>query len=95
MEGRALFIFPFGRVFAQGVWGKMDPLQALLMEHDTGYKYLFSFALMVADLIRGFVPEDWVADRDFASLEPVKTGYVSDDLRTREDDIWRLRFRGE
>ncbi|MCX7853728.1 MAG: Rpn family recombination-promoting nuclease/putative transposase, partial [Caldilineales bacterium] len=66
------------------------------MEHDAGYRYLFSFAIMVADLIRGFVTGNWVADLDFASLEPVKASYVSDDLRTRENDlVWRLRFRGE
>ena len=34
------------------------------------------------------------SDLDFASLEKVGSGYVSDDLREREDDlIWRVRFR--
>jgi predicted transposase YdaD len=66
------------------------------MEHDAGYKHLFSFPQLVTDLLRGFVPEAWVADLDFNSLEPVKASYVSDDLRTREDDlVWRLRLRDE
>jgi len=54
---------------------------------------LFSHSQMVADLIRGFVHEDWVADLDFATLERVSEKSASADLRTREDDmIWRLRW---
>jgi hypothetical protein len=29
-------------------------------DHDHSYKNLFSHAPMVADLLRGFVREDWV-----------------------------------
>jgi hypothetical protein len=51
---------------------------------------------MVEDLLRGFVREAWVNDLDFATLERVGGGYVSDDLREREDDIvWRVRFGQE
>ncbi|MCK7580636.1 MAG: hypothetical protein MZV65_36695 [Chromatiales bacterium] len=32
------------------------------MDHDTGYKLLFPHPDMVADLLRGFVREDWVTD---------------------------------
>jgi predicted transposase YdaD len=64
-----------------------------MAEHDSSYKLLFSHSQMVADLIRGFVHEDWVADLDFATLERVSEKSVSADLRTREDDmIWRLRW---
>ena len=38
------------------------------MDHDHSYKLLFSHAEMVADLLRGFVHEDWVAQLDFSSL---------------------------
>ena len=31
-------------------------------EHDTGYKALFSHPEMVADLLRGFVREEWVGE---------------------------------
>ena len=56
------------------------------MEHDASYKDLFSHPEMVADLLTGFVAELWVQEVDFATLEKVSGSYVSDDLRTREDD---------
>jgi len=66
------------------------------IDHDHSYKLLFSHPEMVADLLRGFVLEDWVKDLDFATLERVSGGYVADDLRERGDDIvWRVRFGRE
>ncbi|MGC8779460.1 MAG: Rpn family recombination-promoting nuclease/putative transposase, partial [Anaerolineae bacterium] len=66
------------------------------MEHDASYKSLFSHPEMVADLLRGFVPEPWVAQVDFGTLERVNASYVSDDLRVREDDlVWRMRLSGD
>jgi hypothetical protein len=63
------------------------------MDHDHSYKLLFSHPEMVADLLRGFVREDWVEQLDFATLEKQPNSYVSDDLRERADDVvWRLRF---
>ena len=51
---------------------------------------------MVADLLKGFVKEEWVKQCDFATLEKVGGSYVSDDLRDREDDlIWRIRWGDE
>jgi predicted transposase YdaD len=48
----------------------------------------------VADLLRGFVPEPWVAEVDFTTLTPVKGSYVSDGLRQRHDDVvWKVRLR--
>ena len=62
------------------------------MEHDKTYKLLFSHAEMVEDLLRGFVPEEWVGQLDFATLEKYPGSYVSDNLDRREDDVvWRLR----
>jgi hypothetical protein len=50
---------------------------------------------MVADLIRGFVREQWVEELDFSTLERVSEMRGSHDLREREDDmIWRLRWGG-
>ena len=64
-----------------------------MAEHDPSYKLLFSHSEMVADLIRGFVREDWVEELDFSTLERVSEASVSHDLREREDDmIWRLRW---
>jgi len=66
------------------------------MEYDASYKSLFSHPPMVEDLLRGFVPEAWVSEVDFATLEKVSGSYVSDDLRTREDDlIWRMRLKDD
>jgi len=63
------------------------------MDHDHSYKLLFSHPEMVADLLRGFVREDWVTALDFSTLEKVNGSYISDDLREREDDIiWRVRW---
>ncbi|MDR1946546.1 MAG: Rpn family recombination-promoting nuclease/putative transposase [Desulfovibrio sp.] len=49
--------------------------------HDGSYKYLFSHADMVESLIRDFVPEEWVRDLDFSTLEKQNGSYVTDDLR--------------
>lgn len=63
------------------------------MEHDASYKLLFSHARMVEDLLRGFVHEAWVHDVDFTTLERVSDSHISDDLRSRRDDlIWRVRW---
>jgi hypothetical protein len=61
-------------------------------EHDGSYKHIFSHPEVVADLLRGFVHEDWVEQIDYATLEKVSGSYVADDLRDRADDIiWRVR----
>ena len=65
-----------------------------MAESDGGHKLLFSHPELVADLLRGFVPEPWVAEVDFATLTPVKGSYVSDGLRQRHDDVvWKVRLR--
>ncbi len=38
-----------------------------MADHDPSYKLLFSHRDLVADLIRGFVHEDWVAQLDFTT----------------------------
>lgn len=62
--------------------------------HDHAYKLLFSEPEIVADLLRGFVREPWVEDLDFSTLEKVSGSYISEDLRSRENDVvWRVRSR--
>jgi predicted transposase/invertase (TIGR01784 family) len=62
--------------------------------HDHSYKLLFSEPEIVIDLLQGFVHEPWVAELDFTTLEIVSGSYISDDLRSREDDvIWRVKYR--
>ena len=66
------------------------------MCHLYSYKLLFSHPEMVADLLKGFVDEEWVNQCDFTTLEKVSGSYVTDDLRDREDDIiWRIRWGDE
>lgn len=65
-----------------------------MANHDEGYKLLFSHASMVADVLRGFVKEDWVKEVDFESLERVEGSYVSEKLRRRESDmLWKVKWR--
>ncbi len=62
--------------------------------HDHSYKLLFSEPEIVIDLLQGFVHEPWVAELDFSTLEIVSGSYITDDLRSREDDvIWRVKCR--
>ena len=63
-----------------------------MAEHDNSYKLLFSEPKMVRDLLTGFIPEELVDQLDLQTLEPVRSSFVTDDLRDREDDIiWRVR----
>jgi len=39
--------------------------------HDPAYKQLFSHPDMVADLLRGYVHEDWIGEIDLSTLEAV------------------------
>ena len=51
--------------------------------HDAAYKRFFRNRDMVASLLRGFVPEPFIADLDFETLEPYPTAHVTDDFRER------------
>jgi predicted transposase YdaD len=66
-----------------------------MAKHDNGYKLLFSHASVVADVLRGFVKEDWVKEVDFETLERVEGSFVSDGLHARETDmLWKVKWRG-
>jgi predicted transposase YdaD len=70
----------------------MPDAPATSVPHDGSYKNLFSHPEMVESLLRGFVPEEWVRELDFTTLERQNGSYVTDDLRERHDDIiWRIR----
>jgi predicted transposase/invertase (TIGR01784 family) len=54
---------------------------------------LFSHPEMVADLLLGFIKEEWVHGLDFSTLERVSGSYVTPALRGRESDVvWRVRW---
>jgi len=40
-----------------------------MAKHDASYKLLYSHSERVANLLRGFVREAWVAELDFFTLE--------------------------
>ena len=62
--------------------------------HDAAYKLLFSHPHMVADLLRGFLPDGAWPGFDFNTLEPLPASHVGRGLRRREGDgMWRLRAR--
>jgi len=64
--------------------------------HDTGYKLLFSNPELVRDLILGFVPDEWLHQLDYSTLERVPGSYVTEDFSNRADDIvWRVKVGGE
>ena len=63
-------------------------------EHDSGYKLLFSHPEMVRDLLRDWVPGEWIAEADFSTLERINGSYVADSQKQRHDDmVWRLRLK--
>jgi len=57
---------------------------------DTGYPLLFSHPRMVRDLLRGFLPEEWIGWLDPATLERRD----SESSRPEAPLIWRLRWQG-
>ena len=62
-------------------------------DHDTSYRLLFSHPQVVRDLLLGFMPAGWAQALDIDTLERVSNSYVTDDLRSRCDDvIWRVRW---
>jgi hypothetical protein len=65
-------------------------------DHDSSYKFLFSTPELVRDLIMGFVPDEWLHSLDYATLEKVPGSYITEDFRSRADDIvWRVKVGGE
>jgi predicted transposase YdaD len=65
-------------------------------DDDASYRLLFSAPELVRDLLLGFVPDDWLHGLDYTTLEKVPGSYISDDLRSRADDvIWRIQADGQ
>jgi len=64
------------------------------MAHDTGYKLLLAHPEMVRDLLRDWVPGEWLAEADFSTLERINASDVTEREKERHDDmVWRLRLR--
>ncbi|MBY4896596.1 Rpn family recombination-promoting nuclease/putative transposase [Cupriavidus sp. AU9028] len=64
----------------------------MAQETDASYKLLFSHPELVRDLVRGFIPDRWLRQLDFSTLQKVPCSFVTDDLRQRLSDVvWRVR----
>ena len=64
--------------------------------HDQSYKMMFREPEMVASLLRDFVPENFIDEIDFTTLERSADSFVTDDCRERHDDIiWRVLWKGQ
>ena len=62
--------------------------------HDENYKRIFAFPRVIEDLLRAFVPGDWLEEVNFATLNKLSTEYISDELLKRHgDNVWRMRLR--
>lgn len=61
--------------------------------HDTGYKYLFSHAELVQELVEGFLPTELCAMLDFTTLSLVSGSYITPAMKHKEDDaVWRVQM---
>jgi len=58
-----------------------------MADYDGGYHLLFSNPRLIEDLLKHFVPETWVKQLDYSSLERVNTKFHSENLTRREGDI--------
>lgn len=63
-------------------------------KHDSAYHLLFSLPELVEDLLRNFVPEDWVTQLDLANMERVNAKFHAEGLEQRDGDlIYRIRYK--
>jgi uncharacterized protein YlbG (UPF0298 family) len=61
--------------------------------HDARYKRFFSNPILLRQLLQSFVPEDFVHDLDFSTLQRVDKSFVTEEYRKRESDlIHRILF---
>lgn len=60
--------------------------------HDSAYRQLFSHPEMVADLLRAFIPADWLSQLELGTLERVSGSYVGEEGAQRHSDmVWKVR----
>lgn len=63
-----------------------------MIKHDAGYKLLFSDPNLTRSLLADFLPPEWQSLLDLETLERMNGSYVTEDLRSRHNDmVWRLR----
>ena len=63
--------------------------------HDTGYKYLFSHADLVRELLEVFAPPGVAEWLDYATLRPETGNFITPAMKKREDDVvWSIELQG-
>jgi hypothetical protein len=66
-------------------------------EHRARYRLqtpFFASANGAGFVALAYVPGDWIADADFATLERINASYVSETLKQRHDDVvWRVKLK--
>ena len=62
--------------------------------HDAAHKAIFGYREMIESLLMDFVPEDFIREFDFSTLEPCDTSFVTKNFTSRLNDmVWRVRWR--
>ena len=62
--------------------------------YDAAWKLLFSFPVMLHDLLAEFVPRDWVEHLDLSQSKDRSGSLVSNGLHQRHQDVvWEVSFR--
>ena len=65
-----------------------------MQPHDALYHRLFSDPHMVAQLLREFVPQPWIADLDLDAMERINAKFHATTGERRDGDIvWRIPLR--
>ena len=64
--------------------------------HDNGYKYLFSHADLVRELLEVFAPPGVAELLNYATLRPETGHFITPAMKRREDDVvWSIELQGQ
>ena len=64
--------------------------------HDTGYKFLFSHAELVRELLEVFAPPGVSELLDYSTLQRENGSFVTPAMKKREDDVvWSVELQGQ
>ncbi len=65
------------------------------IRHDSAFRELFAHPESMRELLTSFLPPDWTAQMDLASLERVNGSYAGGDGMQRHSDmVWRVLLAG-
>ena len=71
-----------------------DAARSPRRKHDEVYKFFFSQAVTVVELLEDYLAPEWVDQLDLATLEKISPERVGPQLERRQADmLWRVAFR--